>query len=168
MAIKPLIPITHPLIRTELPEFQFIRKEDGLTNAVDYAYELVENMVHYDGIGLAANQIGDPYRVFCVASNPVLVCFNPFIADFSSEMVTLEEGCLTYPGLIVKVTRPKSIKIRFIQPNGEARNESYTGMTARIMQHELEHLNGKRFFDNVDWWEKEKVKKWFKKHQKKK
>ena len=67
----------------------------------------------------------------------------------------------------MKVTRPKSIKIRYTLPNKETKTDKFTGMTARIIQHEIEHLDGKRFFDVVDWWEREKVKKWFKQAKRK-
>lgn len=129
----------------------------------EFAESLAQLMIIKDGLGLAANQVGQPYRIFAIAIEPAHVCFNPEVLDYSEESVTLEEGCLSYPGLIVKVTRPKSIKVRFTHPNGETVTKTYTGMTARIMLHEIQHLDGERFFDQVNWYEKEKVKKYFKK-----
>jgi peptide deformylase len=136
-------------------------------DAVTFANHLAHVMLEKQGVGLAANQLGYPYRICAVASQPVLVMFNPRIVDYSDEAVTLEEGCLSYPGLIVKVTRPKSIRIRFTYPNGMTETKKYTGMTARVIQHEVEHLDGGRFFEGVDWYEKEKVKRWIKKEKRK-
>jgi peptide deformylase len=160
--VKSLVHYKDPILTEPVKAYVFTTPEESIA----YAKELVETMLEHEGIGLAANQIGDPYAVFCVASNPVIVCFNPFILDFSSESVTLEEGCLTYPGLVVNVTRPKHIKLRYTQPNGETVTQTYTGLTARIIQHEMEHLNGQRFFDHTDWYGKEKTKRWFKKRKK--
>lgn len=134
-------------------------------NPVQFADHLAQVMMKESGIGLAANQLGYSYRVCAIATNPILVMFNPRIVDFSDETFELEEGCLTYPGLIVKVTRPKSIRVRFTYPNGMTETNKYTGMTARIIQHEVEHLDGGKFYDGVSWYEKEKVKRWFKKEK---
>lgn len=153
-----------PILREKLEDLDFVNTD---VDPIEFAKILAEKMVEYGGVGLAANQIGKRIRAFALASNPVIVMYNPQILDYSTEVITLEEGCLTYPGLIVKVTRPKSIKIRFTLPNGETQTQKYTGITARIIQHEIEHLDGQLFFDNVDWYEKEKYKRWVK-HQKRK
>lgn len=106
-------------------------------------------MLINNGVGLAANQIGIPYRVIAVRGVPVIVAFNPIIVDVSQQTQEMEEGCLTYPGFSCKVTRPVAIKVRYANPNGEVSTHKYTGMTARIFQHEIEHLEGKRFTDGL-------------------
>ena len=73
------------------------------------------------------------------------VCFNPKIIHPSEKTITLEEGCLTFPGLTVKIKRPQHVRVRFTTPNGEIITKQFTGMTARIFQHELDHLNGITF-----------------------
>lgn len=118
-------------------------------NPIDLARDLAECMLEYDGIGLAANQLGLPLRVFAIKSNPILVCFNPRIVDKTTETVKLEEGCLTFPKLLLKIERPKSIKCRYTLPNGLTETHTYTGMTARIFQHELDHLDGILFTQKV-------------------
>lgn len=135
-----------PLLREELEIFPFVNSP---TDPIEFAYELVEHMLYYGGMGLAANQLGLPYRVFAIAAQPALVCYNPFIIDTSSEEIDLDEGCLTFPNVFFKVRRPKSIRIRYQRPNGEIVTETYVGMTARIMQHELDHLNGVLFIDHI-------------------
>jgi peptide deformylase len=114
---------------------------------VELAQELVRIMIDSRGYGLAANQLGVPYRVFAMFTQPEnTVCFNPRIVDVGEETVDLEEGCLSYPGLLVKIKRPKNIKVRFAMPNGEVRTDKYTGITARCFLHELDHLNGLPFW----------------------
>lgn len=152
-----------PVLSQKLPDFDFVNPP---IDPIEFAKTLADVMVVKGGVGLAANQLGLPYRVFAVASNPVLVCYNPKIVDYTKEdIVDLEEGCLTFPGLVMKIKRPKSIKIRYTEPNGAVQTKVYTGLTARIMQHEIEHLEGLRFFDGLGWYEKEKVKRWMKKNK---
>lgn len=158
-----LVKYDDPILVTETKKFDFI---DPPVDPIELAKSMAEFMTIKNGIGLAANQVGYPYRVFVIRTEPILACFNPEVVDYSSEAVTLEEGCLSYPGLIVKVTRPKSIKIRYTQPNGETLTKTFTGMTARIILHEIQHLDGERFFDRVEWYETEKAKRWIKKAKK--
>ena len=72
----------------------------------------------------------------------IIGVFNPRIVDISSEMVYLEEGCLSYPNLWVKIKRPKKIKVRFTNPDGQTETRVFDGMSARVFQHELDHLDG--------------------------
>jgi peptide deformylase len=153
-----LVDYNDPILTTPIPQFDFNNTDIDIAQ---FSVDLVNCMKEYGGVGLAANQIGKSVRAFAIMTNPIIVMFNPEIIDYTEETTTLEEACLSYPGLIVKVTRPKSIKVRFTLPNQETRTEKYTGMTARIILHELDHLDGKRFFDVVDWYEKEKVKRWY-------
>ena len=113
------------------------------------AHILARTMIEQKGLGLAAPQIGLPVRAFVMMSNPVLCCFNPKIVDRTSKMIILEEGCLTFPGLYLKIPRPEIIKVRFTLPNGETKTEKFIGMSARIFQHELDHLNGILYTNRV-------------------
>lgn len=127
------------MLKQKLDYFDF---SNPPTDPIKLAYTLAEEMLKYDGIGLAANQLGLPYRVFAIKSSPILVCFNPIIVAVSPEKVKDKEGCLTFPGLFLTIERPRDIKVRWTQPNGETNTHTYTGLTARIFQHELDHLNG--------------------------
>ena len=71
--------------------------------------------------------------------------FNPVIADVSTEEVLLEEGCLTYPNLFVKIKRPMLIRVRYMDSHGEAHTDKFTGISARCVQHEIDHLNGESY-----------------------
>ena len=109
------------------------------------AVSLIETMVQNRGIGLAANQVGLPYRVFVMgAQNVAFACFNPEILETEGEE-TIHEGCLSFPGLYLKVKRPFRIKVRYIEMNGNTKEVMFEGLTARIFQHELDHLNGVKF-----------------------
>ena len=113
------------------------------------------------GLGLAAPQIGIPYRVFAFTGDPVNVCFNPKIVDKSKEEIYLDEGCLTFPGLIIKIKRSSLIKVRFTMANGETITKKLSGMTARCFQHELDHLNGILFLNRANLYHREKaLKSW--------
>ena len=123
---------------------------------VKLASDLVKSMYEYNGIGLAANQIGLPYRVFCMRGTPEnLVCFNPKLIDVSSEEIILEEGCLSYPGLGIKIKRPRHIKVRYAEPSGEIMTRKFTGMAARCFLHELDHMDGTKYIDRASFVQKE-------------
>ena len=64
--------------------------------------------------------------------------------------ISLEEGCLSFPGLIVKVKRPQHIRVRFQTPNGDTITKQFTGMSARVFQHEIDHLNGVLYFNRAN------------------
>lgn len=132
----------HPLLKQQLQQFDFANPP---VDPIEFSKELFETMLHNKGLGLAANQCGFPYRVFAIAANPGIVCFNPRVVDQTTDESYLEEGCLTYPFLYVEVKRPKAIKVRYTEPNGNIVTQKFTGMTARIFLHELDHLNGMNF-----------------------
>jgi peptide deformylase len=141
-----LVPADDPILREEQTVFDF---QSPPTDPIELAHELVQHMMYYDGMGLAAPQLGLPYRVFAVRAKPNLVIFNPEVVDFTDEEIKLEEGCLTFPNLFMKVKRPKSIKVRYDEPNGSVQTKVFTGMTARIFLHEMDHLDGILFIDRV-------------------
>lgn len=140
--IYDLVPPDHPLLRTKLEKFDF---SNPPINPHELANNLIETMVHYQGIGLSANQCGLPYRVFVLWSNPTKVLFNPVVADVSSDLIMLEEGCLTYPNLFIKIKRPKLIRVRYMDSFGESHTDKFIGMSARCVLHEMDHLNGMNF-----------------------
>lgn len=131
-------------------------------DAKEFAEMMTKNLFQYRGIGLAANQIGYNVRVFAMIGSPnIFVCFNPRIVEVGQETIVMEEGCLSFQGLKVKIKRPKSIKIRFFDYEGNASTHTFTGMTARIVQHEMDHLDGVLFYDRANRYYKEKAfKKW--------
>jgi peptide deformylase len=137
-----LVESNHPILYKELDEFDF---SNPPIDPIELANNLIETMKEHRGLGLSANQCGLPYRVFVLWSQTPLVCFNPRVVDQKSDAVMLEEGCLSYPHLFLKVKRPSIIKVRFQDVTGQMQNEKFIGMTARTFLHELDHLNGISF-----------------------
>jgi len=127
---------------TELEEFDFTNPP---CDPVELANSLIETMTAHRGLGISANQCGLPHRVFVLWAEKPFVCFNPRIIDTNSEISSLEEGCISYPHLLVKIKRPTVIKVRFQDALGEVHTEKFIGMTARAFQHEVDHLNGITF-----------------------
>lgn len=153
-----LVEHTDDILKTELEAFDF---NNPPVDPGELAVQLVEFMRNRDGIGLAANQVGLNYRVFAMEGEPAFVCFNPRVVMPGEEQVVLEEACLSFPGMEVKVKRPKSIKVRFNGPDGEVYTKTFTGMTARIFQHELDHLDGIRMIDRANRFHRDQaMKKW--------
>jgi len=104
----------------------------------------------YAGIGLSANQCGVYQRVFVIGHEDYqLVCINPKVTHVSEQIEKSNEGCLSYPGLFVKIERPLAINVEFTTETGENKQMKLEGLTARCFMHELEHMNGQSFIQHV-------------------
>jgi len=104
----------------------------------------------YGGIGLSANQCGVFERVFVLGHGDFqLVCINAKVLEVSEETIKSDEGCLSDPGLFVKIERPAAIKVEFMTETGEVKQMTLEGLTARCFLHEVEHMNGRRFLQHV-------------------
>jgi len=103
------------------------------------------------GIGFAANQAGLAYRVFAMKiDDEVRFYYNPeILLSSEDEQVSMEEGCLSFPGLFFKVKRPAKIKVRYQDSKSFWHEEDLDGISARCFQHELDHLDGICFTDRV-------------------
>ena len=118
----------------------------------EFVTELIDTMWEHSGLGLSANQLGYPYRVFAMrgeTKKDSIVCFNPEIKDFSPEMNTMEEGCLSLPDVYARVVRPAHVAISYLDKDGKEEGQLASGMTARVFQHELDHLDGILFIDRL-------------------
>ena len=118
----------------------------------EIADKLINAMWDNSGLGLSANQIGIDYRIFAMRGNTKkdsIVCFNPLIKDFSPDMNTMEEGCLSLPDVYARVVRPEHIAISYQDREGKADGQLASGLTARVFQHELDHLDGILFVDRL-------------------
>lgn len=140
--ILELVEQDHKLLNQVLEKYEFDTDPEGIAKRVDMVNNLIETLTYKQGIGISANQVGLPHRVFVLRSNPALICFNPRVIDQSTEKTNLDETCLTYPNLVIPVKRPKMIKVRFQDINGEMKTEKFIGMTAKIFMHQLDLLNG--------------------------
>lgn len=148
-----------PILKTVCEPFDFLSPP---FEPIQFAKDLVKYMYDCNGIGLAANQVGVPYRVFAMRGEPEnFVCYNPKIVQPSEMKIELEEGCLTYKGLLVKITRPQHIRVRFTTPNGETMTKQFTGLSARTFQHELDHLDGIIFYNRANRYHRDQaLRKW--------
>ena len=126
--IKDLVDSKDPILKEVTPTFDF---QNPPTDPIELAHDLAQTLIQNNGIGLAAPQIGLPYRAFAMMGEKIIVCFNPKIVDTSTEQLYLEEGCLSFPEFILKVKRPKKIKVRYTEPNGNVETKIFDGMTAR-------------------------------------
>ena len=102
------------------------------------------------GVGLAAPQVGLLYRLFIAdlnLDNKIKIFINPEIINYSKETEVLEEGCLSLPGLWGLVERPKSITVVYRDLEGRKIKKKYSGLASRIIQHEIDHLDGILFID---------------------
>ena len=107
---------------------------------------LKENMIHYGGVGLSANQIGIGERVFVMMLNmeteETITCFNPRIIKRYDDNVWFEEGCLSFPDEIINVERPDRIIVKYEDEDKKDHKIKLSGMSARDLLHEFDHLEG--------------------------
>ena len=119
----------------------------------DVEEKLLDSMKNYNGIGLSANQIGIMERVFVMYSDvkkrETITCFNPKIVTQSDTKILMDEGCLTYPGLWLKVKRPDGIEVEYEDKNGEIQHQAMFGLECRIFLHEYDHMEGTNFTQKV-------------------
>ncbi len=138
------------------------------TEEVDESYpglkDLIQNMwdtlEHSGGVGLAAPQVGVGIRLAIIDLDSISddepqykgfrrTYINPYVEETGDDTETLEEGCLSLPGLSEKVTRPKRIRVTYQDENFEEHDEWVEGFLARVMQHEFDHLDGIVYTDRL-------------------
>lgn len=123
---------------------------DELKKARYIAFSLAETLSKLEGLGLSANQVGLKERVCAVnMGDKIWVMFNPEIIHQSYVPSEFLEGCLSYPGLYLKLKRPNSIKVRFNAISGQVIEQEFDGMTSVCVQHEIDHLDGIVYTDKV-------------------
>ena len=154
--VYPLIPPNDPRLLMQVAPFLDENLEQfGFKDRKDLSKVMYDNMAKYGGLGLSANQLGLPYRMFVMGGHPqiedgkVRSVFNPLINDVSPESINLKEGCLSFPFLFLSIKRPKWCSVKYTNENGEEIEETLHGMSARIFMHENEHMNGYVFTDLV-------------------
>ena len=144
-----IIHFPHPTLRSES---KTIRRVDAELRQI--IREMFDLMYLSEGIGLAANQVDLPLRLFVVnleakpGEGEELVYINPVISH-PKGVEESEEGCLSLPGLYGPVTRPAQVRITAYRLSGEQVREDVTGLLSRVVQHEFDHLNGVLFTDRM-------------------
>lgn len=118
--------------------------------------EMLQTMYTSDGIGLAAPQVGIQKQILVIdvdwenAATPPLVLINPVIKSFGQEIAVAQEGCLSIPNVFLDVKRPEAIEVSYKDENGRPQTRRFNDLPARVIQHEMDHLNGVLFVDRVD------------------
>ena len=138
--ILQLTPNTHPILHER------VKPCSKDLDRPEMSRILKENMIHYGGVGLSANQIGIGERVFIMMLNmeteETITCFNPRIIKRYDDNVCCEEGCLSFPDEIINVERPDRIIIKYEDEDKKDHKIKLSGMAARIFLHEFDHLEG--------------------------
>jgi len=118
--------------------------------------EMIVVMKQNNGIGLAAPQVGIPSRLIVAGlGEQVVKLANPKVVERSGSDV-MEEGCLSLPGIRVSVKRPAEVTVTGYNENGEQVEIKSKGLPARVLQHEIDHINGRLIIDYLPWWERVK------------
>jgi len=144
-----LLPEDHPVLHKEPLPWVFDPPQADPKLMYDI---MLENMVYHHGLGLSANQIGMPVKVFAMRiddTDMAIVCFNPEIIEESKELIPMEEGCLSYPYLYLKKIRPERLSVKYQNVDGDIINAHFEGLAARVFHHEMDHMMGKTFLDGV-------------------
>ena len=153
--ILPIYVYGQPVLRKEAEDIT-----PDYPNLKELIANMFETMNRADGVGLAAPQIGLPIRVVTIDLDvmsddlPEFKDFrrayiNPHILEVGGEEVSMEEGCLSLPGIHEKVARSVRIRVKYYDENWQEHEEEVTGFAARVVQHECEHLAGHVFIDNI-------------------
>lgn len=154
--ILPIYIYGHPVLRKETQDID--ASYPNLKELIDNMYETMYNA---DGVGLAAPQVGLEDRVFVIDLSPLAdeespqyeglkkTFINARIINRSGEVTSIEEGCLSIPGINESVPRHDEIEIEYLDENLEPHTETFTGFTARVIQHEYDHIEGVLFIDHI-------------------
>lgn len=121
------------------------------------AQDMEETLIATNGLGLAGNQVGIPKRIILVRieDNPFVIINPKIISTEGQEEAS--EGCLSFPGLFLPIKRAFSITFKGLNINGEEIKGGISGLPARIIQHEIDHLDAILFIDKIEKLEKKKV-----------
>jgi peptide deformylase len=167
MAVREIIKLPDPMLRQVSKPVSQVT--DDTRRIMD---DMLDTMYDAPGIGLAAIQIGIPQRLVVIdlakedeERHPMFL-INPEVIEASEEQSDYEEGCLSIPEYFDMVSRPKEVKIRFLDRRGEPKEMGCSGVLATCVQHEIDHLNGVLFIDYLSKLKRDRVVKKFAKAQK--
>lgn len=151
----------------------FLRKKMKKVEVFDrdlqeFTRDFIETMLEKDGVGLAATQIGVDKRIIAINLDKKegypddlimpMVLVNPDILEASAQQVEMDEACLSVPGLVGLVTRPEEVIVAYQDSKGKRYHVDADGWLARVLQHEIDHLNGILFIDRIS--DKKKLRKY--------
>ncbi|SIN64919.1 peptide deformylase [Algoriphagus halophilus] len=150
--IYPIVAYGNPILKKEAEEINEGTELDSLIK------DMFATMDNASGVGLAAPQINQGVRLFVIDSSLMLdeedeevgirrAFINPIILDEYGDDYSFEEGCLSIPEVRAEITRPEKLTIEYFDENWNLKEEEFSGMTARVIQHEYDHLEGILFVD---------------------
>ena len=163
MALLPIKNCFDPVLRKQCQVIKNIDEE-----LVTLSEDMIETTLAAPGVGLAANQIGIPWRLFVVNMGVetdkynLITLINPEISAMEGSELG-EEGCLSIPDMIAEVNRATQIEVKAIDLNGKDVRFEAKGYLARALQHEMDHLNGVLFWDSLGKVKRDIMKRKFKK-----
>lgn len=149
MALRTIVKLGHPLLRRHTEPVAEI--DDNVRRLVE---DMIETMDEAEGIGLAAPQVAESISVLVVNNGLIedgadpKAYINPAVYE-NDGADTMEEGCLSIPDVREDVARPETIKLTYLDIDGKKHDETCSGMLARVLQHEIDHLNGVLFIDRI-------------------
>jgi len=150
MAVRKIVRYPDPILKTPTLKVDVIDRD-----IVKLVEDMFETMYHAEGVGLAANQIGEPLRIMVIDTSPKkesppvkLALINPELLEGQGS-IKYREGCLSFPGLTVEVDRYQKVRFRAMDLKGEVKEYELEGFPAIVFQHELDHLDGITFIDRV-------------------
>lgn len=124
-----------------------------------FVYNMFDTMYHSDGVGLAAPQVGQAIRIFVLDTTSAeeddvpgikKAFINPVILEKSGDEWIMNEGCLSLPEIREDISRPETVKIKYVDEDFNENEEIYHGFTSRVIQHEYDHLEGVMFVDYLN------------------
>ncbi len=158
MSKLPIITAPDPILREKSLPVERVDAE--LHRLLD---DMLETMYAAPGIGLAAIQVGIPRRVLVAdiakddEPRAPLFLINPKIVAFGEEMALHEEGCLSVPEHYAEIERPASCRVTYLDRDGQRQETTFDGLMARVIQHEIDHLDGKLFIDYLSRLKRDRV-----------
>jgi peptide deformylase len=167
MALLPIITLPDPLLRK--PSAPVERVDDELRALAD---NMLDTMYDAPGVGLAAVQVGVPRRLIVVDAagkdeeRHPLVLINPEIVRLGPDMRVHEEGCLSIPDVRIEIERPASLRLRYLDRDGKPQELDAEGLLATVVQHEMDHLNGRLIIDFLSRLKRDMIVRKFKKQAK--
>lgn len=151
-----LIPANDIRVNTAIAPFNdAMLKEHDFENRAEVSKAMFMCMKKYGGIGLTCNQAGLPFRMFVMGNHLSLnngekyAVWNPKIINTSDRTVLMQEGCLTFPYLFLKIERPWSVEVEFEDDDGKVIKKEFNNLFSRIYQHEFDHCMGVTFVEKV-------------------
>jgi len=146
MDILPVKVYGSPVLREQARELD--RIDDAVLGLIE---RMRDSLYYHQGLGLAANQVGEPVRIFLIDDGSGLKTFiNPRILEKDGSAVG-EEGCLSLPGIFIDIHRHSSLLLEYEDREGETRRLEADGLLARAIQHECDHLEGTMISDRAGY-----------------